>query len=121
MAFKIAGSLGLSDAALKASPVLLEPIMKVEVTTPEEFLGDIIADLSSKRAQIQSTEMRGNARVVVALVPLAEMAGYATTIRSMSQGRATYYMEADHYEEVPKNIAEKIIASSGFTGRVAST
>lgn len=118
MAFKIAGSLGLSDAAKKAEMVLLEPIMKVEVVVPEEFLGDIIADLSSKRAQIQSTEMRGNARVVLALVPLAEMGGYATAIRSMSQGRATYYMEADHYEEVPKNIAAKIIESSGFTGRV---
>ncbi|MDO8429386.1 MAG: elongation factor G [Candidatus Daviesbacteria bacterium] len=118
MSFKIAGSLGLSDAASRAQVVLLEPVMKVEVTTPEDFLGDIIADLSSKRAQILSTEMRGNARVVVALVPLAEMAGYATIIRSMSQGRATYYMEADHYEEVPKNIAEKIVASSGFTGRV---
>ncbi|MDO8498870.1 MAG: elongation factor G [bacterium] len=118
MAFKIAGSLGLSEAAKKADMVLLEPIMKVEVTTPEEFLGDMIADLSSKRAQIQSTEMRGTARVVLALVPLAEMGGYATTIRSMSQGRATYYMEADHYEEVPKNIAQKIIAASGFTGRV---
>ncbi|KKR79924.1 MAG: Elongation factor G [Candidatus Daviesbacteria bacterium GW2011_GWA1_41_61] len=118
MAFKIAGSLGLSEAAKKAEMVLLEPIMKVEVTTPEEFLGDMIADLSSKRAQIQSTEMRGNARVVLALVPLAEMGGYATTIRSMSQGRATYYMEADHYEEVPKNITQKIVESSGFTGRV---
>ncbi|MCL5783919.1 MAG: elongation factor G [Patescibacteria group bacterium] len=118
MAFKIAGSLGLTEASKKAEMVLLEPIMKVEVTTPEEFLGDIIADLSSKRAQIQSTEMKGNARVVLALVPLAEMGGYATTIRSMSQGRATYYMEADHYEEVPKNIAEKVIAASGFTGRV---
>lgn len=118
MSFKIAGSLGLSDAAAKAQMVLLEPIMKVEVTTPEEFLGDIIADLSSKRAQILSTEMRGNARVVLALVPLAEMGGYATAIRSMSQGRATYYMEADHYEEVPKNITEKIVAASGFTGRV---
>lgn len=118
MAFKIAGSLGLSEAAKKAQMVLLEPIMKVEVTTPDEFLGDIIADLSSKRAQILSTEMKGAARVVLALVPLAEMGGYATAIRSMSQGRATYYMEADHYEEVPKNITEKIIAASGFTGRV---
>ena len=118
IAFKIAGSLGLTDAAKKAEMVLLEPIMKVEVTTPEEFLGDIIGDLSSKRAQILSSETKGNARVVIALVPLAEMHGYATAIRSMSQGRATYYMEADHYEEVPKNIAEKIITSSGFTGRV---
>ncbi|MCL4367222.1 elongation factor G [Patescibacteria group bacterium] len=120
MAFKIAGSLGLTEASSGAGMILLEPIMKVEVTTPEEFLGDIIADLSSKRAQILSTEMRGNARVVLALVPLAEMGGYATTIRSMSQGRATYYMEADHYEEVPKNITQKIVESSGFTGRVAT-
>ncbi len=118
MAFKIAGSLGLSEAAKGAGMILLEPIMKVEVTTPEEFLGDIIADLSSKRAQILSTEIRGNARVVIALVPLAEMGGYATAIRSMSQGRATYYMEADHYEPVPSNITQKIIAESGFTGRV---
>lgn len=118
VAFKIAGSLGLSEAAHQADMVLLEPIMKVEVTTPEEFLGDIIADLSSKRAEIQSTEMRGNARVVVATVPLAEMGGYATSIRSMSQGRATYYMEADHYQEVPNNITQKIIETSGFTGRV---
>jgi len=121
MSFKIAGSLGLTDAANNAGLVLLEPIMKVEVTTPEEFLGDIIADLSSKRAQISSTEMRGNARVVVALVPLAEMGGYATAIRSMSQGRATYYMEADHYEEVPVNVSQKIISTSGFTGRVETT
>lgn len=118
MAFKIAASLGLSEAAKKADMVLLEPVMKVEVTTPEEFLGDIIGDLSSKRAQIVSSEPRGNARVVLALVPLAEMHGYATIIRSMSQGRATYYMEADHYEEVPNNVTQKIIETSGFTGRV---
>ena len=118
MAFKIAASLGLSEAAKKADMILLEPIMKVEVTTPEEFLGDIIGDLSSKRAQILSSETRGNARVILALVPLAEMHGYATAIRSMSQGRATYYMEADHYEPVPSNITQKIIETSGFTGRV---
>lgn len=118
IAFKIAASLGLSEAAKKADMILLEPIMKVEVTTPEEFLGDIIGDLSSKRAQILSSEARGNAKVVLALVPLAEMHGYATTIRSMSQGRATYYMEADHYEPVPANITAKIVESSGFTGRV---
>lgn len=120
IAFKIAGSLGVSEAAPRAQVVLLEPVMKVEVTTPEEFLGDIIADLSSKRAQILSSEMRGTARIVVALVPLAEMHGYATNIRSMSQGRATYYMEADHYEEVPGGITQKIVAASGFTGRVAA-
>ena len=118
VAFKIAGSLGLSEAAKKADMILLEPIMKVEVTTPEEFLGDIIGDLSSKRAQILSSESRGTARVVIALVPLAEMHGYATAIRSMSQGRATYYMEADHYEPVPANITQKIVETSGFTGRV---
>ncbi len=118
VAFKIAASLGLSEAAKKADMILLEPIMKVEVTTPEEFLGEIIGDLSSKRAQIESSESRGNARVIVALVPLAEMHGYATAIRSMSQGRATYYMEADHYEPVPSNITQKIIETSGFTGRV---
>ena len=118
MSFKIAGSLALSDAAARADMILLEPIMKVEVTTPEEFLGDIIGDLGSKRAQIQSSESRGNAKVIIALVPLAEMHGYATAIRSMSQGRATYYMEADHYETVPSNITAKIIETSGFTGRV---
>ncbi len=118
IAFKIAASLGLSDAAKKADMILLEPIMKVEVTTPEEFLGSIVGDLSAKRAQILSSDSRGNARVVIALVPLAEMHGYATAIRSMSQGRATYYMEADHYEPVPSNITQKIIESSGFTGRV---
>ncbi len=118
IAFKIAASLGLSEAAKKADMILLEPIMKVEVTTPEEFLGEMIGDLSSKRAQILSSETRGNARVVIALVPLAEMHGYATAIRSMSQGRATYYMEADHYEPVPQNITQKIVESSGFTGRV---
>lgn len=118
MAFKIAGSLGLSEAAKHAGMVLLEPIMKVEVTTPDEFMGDIIGDLSSRRAQILGTERRGNYTIVNALVPLAEMHGYATVIRSMSQGRATYYMEADHYEEVPSNIAQKIVETSGFTGRV---
>ncbi|OGE16474.1 translation elongation factor G [Candidatus Daviesbacteria bacterium RIFCSPHIGHO2_12_FULL_37_11] len=118
MAFKIAGSLGLSDAAARADMILLEPIMKVEVTTPEEFLGDIIGDLSAKRAQILSSESRGNSKVVIALVPLAEMHGYVTNIRSMSQGRATSYMEADHYEPVPSNITAKIVETSGFTGRV---
>ncbi len=118
IAFKIAASLGLSEAAKKADMILLEPIMKVEVTTPDEFLGEIIGDLSSKRAQILSSETKNKARVILALVPLAEMHGYATAIRSMSQGRATYYMEADHYEPVPSNITQKIIESSGFTGRV---
>lgn len=110
-AFKIAGSLAVKEASRKADLTLLEPIMKVEVTTPEEFMGDIIGDLSAKRAQILGSESRGNARVIIALVPLAELSGYATIIRSMSQGRASYYMEPSHYEEVPKNIQEAIISN----------
>lgn len=112
IAFKIAGSMALEAAAKKGQPVLLEPIMKVEVTTPEEFMGDIIGDLSAKRAQIESTEHRANAVIVNALVPLAEMSGYVTTLRSMTQGRGTAYMEPSHYEDVPTNIAEKIAAKA---------
>jgi elongation factor G len=119
MAFKIAASFALSEAATKADMILLEPIMKVEVTSPEEFMGDLIGDLSSKRAQILGTEKRGNSSVINALVPLSELAGgYITQIRSMSQGRATAYIEPNSYEPVPSNIAQKIIAQSGFTGRV---
>lgn len=117
IAFKIAGSMALQDAAKKAGLTLLEPIMKVEVTTPEEFIGQIIGDLSAKRAAITATEVRGKARVILATVPLAELSGYATTLRSMSQGRASYYMEPSHYEEVPKHVQEGIIKASGFTGR----
>ena len=110
IAFKIAGSMALQHAAKQASPVLLEPIMKVEVTTPDEFMGDVIGDLGAKRSQILGTTKRGMVTVILAMVPLAELSGYATTLRSMSKGRATYYMEPSHYEEVPRNIAEKIIA-----------
>jgi elongation factor G len=117
MAFKIAGSMALQDAARKGQVTLLEPIMKVEVTTPEEFMGSVIGDLSSKRAAIASTEQRGNARIILATVPLAELSGYATTLRSMTQGRATYVMLPSHYEEVPKNIQDTIVKNSGFTGR----
>jgi elongation factor G len=113
IAFKIAGSLAVEDAARRADMVLLEPIMKVEVTTPEEFMGDVIGDLSSKRAQIQGTEKRGAMTIINGLAPLAELSGYATKLRSISQGRASYYMEPSHYEEVPKNIAEQIVAKSG--------
>lgn len=112
VAFKIAASMAFKDAARKADPVILEPIMKVEVTTPEEFLGDVIGDLSSKRGRIEGTEERGPAKVVRALVPLGEMFGYATTIRSMTQGRASYAMEPSHYEEVPANISQTLIAGS---------
>ncbi len=110
IAFKIAGSMALQSAVKQAQATLLEPIMKVEVTTPDEYMGDIIGDLGSKRSQILGTQKRGAVTVIVALVPLAELAGYATTLRSMSKGRATYYMEPSHYEEVPRNIQEKIIA-----------
>ncbi len=113
IAFKIAGSAALQEAVKKATPTLLEPIMKIEVTTPEEFMGDIIGDLSSKRSQILGSEMRGKVRVITALVPLAEIPGYATTLRSISQGRASFYMEPSHYEEVPVNIAEKIASRTG--------
>ncbi len=120
MAFKIAGSMAFQDASKKAGLQLLEPIMKVEVTTPEEFMGTIIGDLSSKRAQILGTEERGNARIILAMVPLAELSGYATTLRSMSQGRAHQYMEASHYEEVPQNIVQGMLAKSTYTGRMTS-
>ncbi len=118
VAFKIAASQALQAASKKADMVLLEPIMKVEVTTPGEFMGDVIGDLSSKRAQIMGTEEKGKATIILAMVPLAELSGYSTTIRSMSQGRASYYMEPSHYEEVPKNIVEQMLAKSTFTGRV---
>ncbi len=110
VAFKIAGSMALQNAVKQAQPTMLEPIMKVEVTTPDEFMGDIIGDISAKRGQILGTESRGPVRIITCTVPLAELAGYATTLRSMSQGRANYYMEPSHYEEVPKNIQEKIVA-----------
>lgn len=110
VAFKIAGSMAFQHASKAAQPTILEPIMKVEVTTPDEYMGDIIGDLGAKRSQIQGTTKRGHVTVIVALVPLAELSGYATSLRSMSKGRATYYMEPSHYEEVPKNIQEKIIA-----------
>ncbi len=112
MAFKIAGSMALQDAVKHADPTLLEPIMKVEVTTPDEYMGDCIGDLSARRAQILGTEKRGTVTVILAMVPLAELSGYATVLRSLSKGRATYYMEPSHYEEVPKNIQEKIIAKT---------
>lgn len=113
IAFKIAGSMAFQDAVRKAQPILLEPIMKVEVLTPETSLGDVIGDLNSKRGKILEMVERGNIKVVDAEVPLAEMFGYATQIRSMSQGQASYTMEFLKYEEVPKHVAEKIIGESG--------
>ncbi len=120
IAFKIAASQALQAATRKADLTLLEPIMKVEVTTPSEFMGDVIGDLSAKRAQILGTEERHKATIVLAMVPLAELSGYATTLRSMSQGRASYYMEPSHYEEVPRNITEAMLAKSTFTGRISA-
>ncbi len=110
MAFKIAGSMAVKEAARQAQPVLLEPVMEVEVVTPSDFLGDVIGDLSSRRGKVGGMTQRGDAQVVAADVPLAEMFGYSTTLRSMTQGRAVYSMQFDHYEEVPKNIADAIIS-----------
>lgn len=109
MAFKIAASMGFKEAFMKAKPILLEPVMKVEVVTPENFMGDVMGDLNSRRGRIQGMEMRGNAQVITCFVPLAEMFGYATDLRSMTQGRATYTMQFSHYEPVPNNIAEQIL------------
>jgi elongation factor G len=113
LAFKIAGSLALKEAAKRAKPILLEPIMAVEVVTPQEFLGDVIGDLSRRRGRVEGQEPRGNALAVKASVPLAEMFGYATDLRSNTQGRANYTMQFDRYEEVPANIAEGIVGERG--------
>ncbi|BDG78383.1 MULTISPECIES: elongation factor G [Bacillus] len=109
MAFKVAASMALKNAVSKCNPVLLEPIMKVEVVIPEEYMGDIMGDVTSRRGRVEGMEARGNAQVVRAMVPLAEMFGYATALRSNTQGRGTFTMHMDHYEEVPKSIAEEII------------
>jgi elongation factor G len=116
MAFKIAGSLAFKAAVEKAQPVLLEPVMKIEVVTPEQYMGDVIGDLNARRGKITAMEQRGNLRIVGAEVPLAEMFGYATAVRSNTQGRATYTMEFSHYEEVPKNIAEALMTRAGVSG-----
>ncbi|GGR38021.1 elongation factor G [Deinococcus ruber] len=109
MAFKIAGSMALKEAVQKGAPALLEPVMRVEVTVPDDFMGDIIGDLNSRRGQIQGMEARGNAQIVKAFVPLSEMFGYATDMRSMTQGRASYSMFFDHYTQVPGNIATALM------------
>lgn len=110
MAFKIAGSMAFREAAKKAKPVILEPIMSIEVVSPEEYMGDVIGDISSRRGKIQNIERRGNAQVIKSHAPLSEMFGYATDLRSKTQGRATYTMQFSHYEEVPKGVSEGIIS-----------
>jgi elongation factor G len=118
MAFKVAGSMAVKAAMKKADPVLLEPVMNVEVITPEEYMGDVMGDLNSRRGHIKGIEPRRDAQVIRARVPLAEMFGYATTLRSMSQGRALYTMQFAYYEEVPQSISDKIIEKT--TGKVAA-
>ncbi len=112
MAFKIASSMAVKDAVEKADPVVLEPMMQVEVTMPEQFMGDVIGDLNSRRGQVEGMDSRGSTQVVRAFVPLAEMFGYATELRSMTQGRASYSMELSHYAEVPGNLAQELVAKS---------
>jgi elongation factor G len=112
MAFEIAARAAFREGIQKASPKLLEPIMKVEVVTPEEYMGDIIGDLNSRRGQVNNMDQQGNARVVTAMVPLAAMFGYVNTLRSMSQGRAQYTMQFSHYEQVPQNVADEIKAKT---------
>jgi elongation factor G len=110
MAFKIAGSMALQAAAKKANPVLLEPIMKLEVTVPQEFFGDAIGDISSRRGKIEDTQDQMESKIINVKVPLSEMFGYATNLRSLTQGRGTFTMEFDHYEDVPANVAQEIIS-----------
>jgi elongation factor G len=110
MAFKIAGSMALKEAARKAKAVLLEPIMHVEVVTPEDYMGEVIGDLSSRRGKVEGMEQRGNSQVIRAQVPLAEMFGYSTDLRSRTQGRATYTMQFHSYQQVPESISREIVA-----------
>jgi elongation factor G len=114
LSFKLAASKAFQEACKKAQATLLEPIMKVEVNTPEEYMGDIIGQINAKRGRIEEMGDRGQAKIVTAFVPLSEMFGYMTDLRSASQGRATYSMEFDHYEEVPSNVATKIREDRGF-------
>ncbi len=110
MAFQIAASIGFKEAAKKANPIILEPIMKIDVVTPKDYMGDVIGDLNRRRGRIEQVEDKGTTQKIHGLVPLAEMFGYATTVRSLSQGRAAYTMEPSHYEEVPRNVMEEIVA-----------
>ena len=116
LAFKVAGSLALQDAAKKARPVIMEPVMEVEAVTPQEYLGDVIGDLNRRRGRVLGMESRAGFQVATVHVPLSEMFGYATDLRSATQGRATYSMEFDHYDEVPQRRADEIVArATGMT------
>jgi len=110
MAFKIAGSMALKEAARKAGAVLLEPIMRIEVVTPEDYMGDVIGDLNGRRGKVEGMEQRGNSHVIRAQVPLAQMFGYVTDLRSKTQGRATSTMQFHSYQQVPESISKEIIA-----------
>ena len=111
MAFKIAGSMAFKEAVSRAKPRILEPIMSVEVTTPEEYMGEVIGDLNGRRGSVRGMEARANAQIVKAFVPLSEMFGYATDLRSKTQGRATYTMQFSHYETAPKSITDELVGS----------
>ncbi len=117
MAFEIAGSMAVKEAAAKANPVLLEPIMKVEVTVPEQYTGDVIGDINGRRGRMESMEPHGSVQTVLAHVPLAEMFGYANDLRSKTQGRASFSMEFEHYEAVPTNVANEIMEARGSSYR----
>jgi len=110
MAFMIAGTMGYKEAARRAKPIMLEPIMDVEVVTPDDYLGSVVGDINSRRGQVQGTEQRGPNQVVNAMVPLSEMFGYSTDLRSSTQGRATYTMQFDSYQQAPGNVQEEIVA-----------
>src|SRR3989337_573976 len=112
LAFKIAGSMAFQEGTRKAQPVLLEPIMAVEVVTPDDYMGEVIGDLTSRRGRVQHMEPRGNMQVITCKVPLAEMFGYATDVRSLSQGRASYTMQFAAYEQAPRNVSEEIVAKA---------
>jgi elongation factor G len=115
MAFKIAGSMAFKDAARKASPVLLEPIMKIDITTPKENMGDVLGDLQRRRGQTENVDDKGTVQLIHGHVPLAEMFGYATTLRSLSQGRASYVMEPSHYADVPKGVSQELLAKAAVS------
>jgi elongation factor G len=112
VAFQIAGSLGFKECVRKAKPVLLEPMMSIEIVVPEDYIGDAIGDVSSRRGKVQHLDRRGNYRIVNAKIPLAQMFGYATDLRSMTQGRATYSMQFSHYQQVPKIISDEIVVKA---------